>query len=162
MGGSGNALAVQVLAGGGAIATASVLLAAVLGVSRMAFSMARRRDMPQALGRVHPRFGTPYVSILIVGLVMAVVVLFANLTSVVAVSTFGLLFSYVCANTSALRLKKEKRLYPKAVSVVGLCASLMLLAFIFFATPTSWLAGITFLALGVVVYAVKGHFKPKI
>ncbi|MCW4017150.1 MAG: APC family permease [Candidatus Bathyarchaeota archaeon] len=160
--GSGSTLAVQVLAVGGAIATASVLLAAVLGVSRMAFSMSRRSDMPKALSRVHARFGTPYVAIWIVGIVMSVVVLFANLTSVVAVSTFGLLFSYVCANISSLKLKTKRRMYPKAVSVVGLCASLLLLAFIFFATPMSWLAGIAFLTAGVTIYWVKNRRKPNV
>lgn len=159
--GSGNSVAFQVLAIGGAIATASVLLAAVLGVSRMAFSMARRRDIPQALGRVHSRFGTPYVSIWIVGLVMTVVVLFADLTSVVAVSTFGLLFSYVCANASALKLKKQNRLYPKVVSAIGLCASLLLLAFIFLATPTSWLAGAAFLMAGAIIYYARTIRKNK-
>jgi APA family basic amino acid/polyamine antiporter len=155
MGGSGNSWAVQVLAVGGAVATASVLLAAVLGVSRMAFSMARRRDFPAVLGKVHPRFGTPYVAIWIVGLVMTLVVLFADLTSVVAVSTFGLLFTYVWANTAALKLKKENRRYPRAVSAVGLVSSLLLLVFIFFAAPTSWLAGISFLGLGTVIYWIK-------
>ncbi|XES76197.1 MAG: APC family permease [Candidatus Bathyarchaeia archaeon] len=153
MGGSGNAWAMQVLAVGGAVATASVLLAAVLGVSRMAFSMARRRDFPAALGRVHPRFGTPYVAIWIVGLVMAVVVLFADLTSVIAVSTFGLLFSYVWANISALKLKHRR--YPRVISVIGLVSSLSLLVFIYFAAPNSWLAGVAFLGLGAVFYWVK-------
>jgi APA family basic amino acid/polyamine antiporter len=153
MGGSGNAWAMQVLAVGGAVATASVLLAAVLGVSRMAFSMARRRDFPAALGRVHPRFGTPYVAIWIVGLVMTVVVLFADLTSVIAVSTFGLLFSYVWANISALKLKHRR--YPRVISVIGLVSSLSLLVFIYFAAPNSWLAGVAFLGLGAVIYLVK-------
>jgi APA family basic amino acid/polyamine antiporter len=155
MNGSGNVWAFEILAIGGAVATASVLLSAVLGVSRMAFSMARRKDFPEKLCQVHKRFGTPYIAIWIVGVVMSVVVLFANLTSVVAVTTFGLLFTYVCANISALRLGKENRRYPKTVSVVGLCTSLLLLVFIFFATPTSWLSGIGFLGVGVAIYYVR-------
>ncbi|MCW4010304.1 MAG: APC family permease [Candidatus Bathyarchaeota archaeon] len=161
MGGSGSFVAVEVLAVGGAIATASVLLAAVLGVSRMAFSMARNRDMPKLLCRIHRQFGTPYVAIWIVGLVMSLVVLFADLTSVVAVTTFGLLFTYICANISALRLKKESRLYPKAVSVVGLITSALLLVFIFYATPPSGLIGTGFLAVGVVIHYVRGKRRQK-
>ena len=155
MAASGNSFALEVLAVGGAIATASVLLAAVLGVSRMAFSMARGRDLPQIMGKIHKRFGTPYYAIWIVGLVMTVVVLFANLTSVVAVTTFGLLFGYVFANISALKLNKENRMYPRAVSVVGLGASLLLLTFILFAAPTAWVAGIVFLIVGAAIYQVR-------
>ena len=43
---TGNSLAVQLVAIGGLVATASVLLTAILGVSRMAYSMARRKDLP--------------------------------------------------------------------------------------------------------------------
>ncbi len=53
IGASQNLAAIQTLAIGGAVATASVLLAAVLGVSRMTFSMARRQDLPLALGKIH-------------------------------------------------------------------------------------------------------------
>ena len=123
----------------------------------MVFSMARNMDMPKQLCHVHSRFHTPYLAIWTVGVVMTVVVLFADLTSVVAVTTFGLLFTYVLANVSALRLGRENRRYPRGVSVVGVAASLLLLVFIFFATPTSWLSGIGFLGLGVVIYYVRSE-----
>ena len=55
-----NSLAVQIIAVGGLVATASVLLTAILGVSRMAYAMARRNDLPSALSRLHHRFLTPY------------------------------------------------------------------------------------------------------
>ena len=54
----------QIISIGGLVATASVLLTAILGVSRMAYSMARRNDLPSALARLHHRFLTPYYSIL--------------------------------------------------------------------------------------------------
>ena len=60
---TGNSLAVQLLSVGGLVATASVLLTAILGVSRMAYSMARRNDLPSALARLHSRFLTPYYAI---------------------------------------------------------------------------------------------------
>ena len=53
---TGNSLAVQLVAIGGLVATASVLLTAILGVSRMAYSMARRKDLPSALARLNGRF----------------------------------------------------------------------------------------------------------
>ena len=94
---TGNSLAVQLVAIGGLVATASVLLTAILGVSRMAYSMARRNDLPSALARLHGRFSTPYYAIVGTGVLMAVLVLFVDLTRVVAISTFALvlqLFHY--------------------------------------------------------------------
>jgi APA family basic amino acid/polyamine antiporter len=147
-----NATAFKVLALGGAVATASVLLAAVLGVSRMAFSMARNKDLPTSMSKVHQRFGTPYVSIWISGAAMAVIVLFADLAGVVAVSTFGLLFGYVFANIAAFKLKTENRVYPKFMPLLGLGTSIMLLAFILWVTPTAWLTGVICLIAGAILY----------
>ena len=75
---TGSSLAIQIVALGGLVATASVLLTAILGVSRMAYSMARRNDLPSALARLHSRFLTPYYSILASGMLMAVLVLFVT------------------------------------------------------------------------------------
>ena len=132
IGASGSSVAMQVVSFGGLVATASVLLTSVLGVSRMAFSMARRRDMPKALSRLHGRFCTPYVSIWVAGVLMALLVLFVDLTGVVAVSTFALLFGYVFANISAFRLKCENRLYPRFVPLLGLATCLALLVVVLF------------------------------
>ncbi len=155
IGATGNMAAVQILAVGGALAMASVLLAAVLGVSRMAFSMARRRDMPTVLSRIHARFGTPYVAIWAVGIIMAIVVLFADLAGTIAVSTFGLVFTYVCANIAALKLKPEKRIYPKIIPAIGLATSILIMLFILLATPTAWLTGAAFLIAGIIIYYIR-------
>ncbi len=155
IGASGSSLAMQVISVGGLVATASVLLTSVLGVSRMAFSMARRRDMPKVLSKLHGRFCTPYVSIWVAGVLMALLVLFVDITGVVAVSTFALLFGYVFANLSAFRLKCEKRRYPKVVPLVGLCTCLVLLAVVFVVSPMAWITGVACLVAGAVLYYVK-------
>ncbi len=159
IGASGNIFAVQILAIGGAVATGSVLLAAVLGVSRMTYSMARRQDLPKALGKVHKRFGTPYIAISIVGIVMSIVVLFADLTGTIAISTFGLVFSYIFANTSALKLKNHKRLYPKIIPAIGLITSIMIMLFILIATPTAWFASAVFLTIGIAIYFIRKKLR---
>jgi APA family basic amino acid/polyamine antiporter len=155
IGATGSSLAMQVVSFGGLVATASVLLTAVLGVSRMAFSMARRKDLPNALRLVHARFGTPYVSIWIVGVVMALLVLFVDLKGVVVVSTFALLFWYVLVNLAALRLKCEKRMCPRLLPVVGLSTCLLLLVTVFFVAPLAWTAGVAFLLAGGIFYVVR-------
>ncbi len=158
IGASGNMEAVRILSIGGAIAMASVLLAAVLGVSRMTYSMARRHDMPTVLSKIHSKFGTPYIAIWSVGIVMALVVLFADLAGTIAVSTFGLVFTYICANIAALKLKPENRMYPKIVPIIGLSTSILIMLFILLATPTAWLTGAAFLVAGVLIYYSKNAY----
>ena len=155
IGATGSGLAMQIVSFGGLVATASVLLTAILGVSRMAFSMARRKDLPTVLGKVHLRFGTPFVSIWILGLVMSVLVLFVDLTGIVVVSTFALLFWYVLVNVAALRLNCERRLCPRWLPVLGLSTCLILLIAIFFVAPLGWTTGVIFLSVGGVFYIVR-------
>jgi APA family basic amino acid/polyamine antiporter len=157
---TGNSLAVQIIAVGGLVATASVLLTAILGVSRMAYAMARRNDLPSALSRLHHRFLTPYYSILATGVLMAVLVLFVDLKSVVAVSTFALLFNYCITNIAAFKLKNGRKLW-RFVPLLGLATCLLLLGFILFATPEAWLVGVIFLVAGTFYYYLQRNLKDK-
>jgi APA family basic amino acid/polyamine antiporter len=150
-----SAAAVYIVSAGGLLATASVLLTSILGVSRMTYAMARRTDMPQALGKLHRKYNTPYYSIWIVGILMTLLVLFIDLTRVVAISTFALLFYYAMANISALRLKVQKRLYPPFVPMLGTATCIALLVFILFASIQAWIIGVACLIMGIVVYWAK-------
>ena len=157
---TGNSLAVQIVSIGGLVATASVLLTAILGVSRMAYSMARRNDLPSAIARLHHKFLTPYYAILATGVLMAALVLFVDLKSVVAVSTFALLFNYCITNISAFKLKNGRKL-GRFMSLLGLATCLLLLAFILFASPEAWLVGVVFLVAGTIYYYISRKLKGK-
>jgi APA family basic amino acid/polyamine antiporter len=154
---TGSPLALQIVSFGGLLATASVLLTAVLGVSRMSYSMARGGDLPQVLARLNTKFCTPHYSIWAVGILMAVLVLFFDLTGVVAVSTFGALFYYAFTNASALKLKTEKRRYHKLVPIVGLGTCIVLLAFVLFIATQAWIIGCVCLIAGAVYYGAKKY-----
>jgi len=156
---TGSSLAVRIVSIGGLLATASVLLTSILGVSRMAFAMARGKDLPQQLNRLHIRFKTPYYAIWITGIIMALLALFFDLSSVIAVSTFAMLFYYASANISTLRLKTEKRKYPKIVPVLGTATCLLLLVFVVFASVQSWLIGIASLLAGAIYYVTRQRIR---
>lgn len=158
MNATGNPLAVQIVSIGGLVATASVLLTAILGVSRMAYSMARRNDLPSALARLHSRFCTPYYAILAAGALMAVLVLFVDLTRVVAISTFALLFNYSITNIAAFKLKSESK-QPKVMPLLGLATCLMLLVFILLASSIAWAIGVVFLIIGAVYYVARKNLN---
>jgi APA family basic amino acid/polyamine antiporter len=158
MNATGNPLAVQIVSIGGLVATASVLLTSILGVSRMAYSMARRNDLPSALAHLHSRFYTPYYAILVTGALMAVLVLFVDLTRVVAISTFALLFNYSITNIAAFKLKSERQQH-KVMPLLGLATCLMLLVFILLASSVAWAIGVVFLIVGAVYYAARKNLN---
>ena len=156
---TGSATAVYLIFVGGLVATASVLLTSILGVSRVAYAMSRRRDLPQTFGKIHPKFNTPYYSVWILGILMAVLVLFVDLTKVVAISTFATLFYYSIANIAALRLKAQNKLYPSIVPVLGLVTCLVLQVFIFFVSPQSLDLGVAGLLVGTIYYISRKLFR---
>lgn len=117
-----------VIAVGGVTAMLGVILSQLLGLSRMAFAMARRRDLPAFLAHVHPRYGVPDRAVLVIGLIAAVVAATGTLRGVASAAAFTILIYYGIANLAALRLAREAKLYPYFIAVAGLamCAVLAL------------------------------------
>jgi basic amino acid/polyamine antiporter, APA family len=158
---TGSPLAVQLVAVGGLVATASVLLTAILGVSRMAYSMARRQDLPSSLATLHSRFHVPSYSIIGTGVLMAVLVLFVDLTQVVAISTFALVFTYCVTNVAAYKLKNGNRRW-RFLPLVALATCIMLLGFLLFASPQSWIIGVAFLIAGSIYYVIRRRWQKRV
>jgi APA family basic amino acid/polyamine antiporter len=104
---------------GAALASLGALLALIAGIGRTAFAMAREGDLPRWFSAVHPRYNTPYRAELVVGAVVVVLVLVADLRGVIGFSSFGVLLYYFVANLAALRQARAFRRYPRAVSVLG-------------------------------------------
>lgn len=150
---TGVAVASLTISAGGVLATASVLLTTILGVSRLSYTMAQRNDIPQILAKLHHRFDTPYLAILISSLFMMVLVFVSTLSQVVAISTLASLFYYGVGNLSAMRLNPSKRIYPRAIPLLGIFSCVGFSLFILFKNPEVWLIGIIILIFGAVYYA---------
>jgi APA family basic amino acid/polyamine antiporter len=156
---TGNPTASTIIALGGILATASVLLTSILGVSRMTYAMAKRKDLPHALSRLDPKRNTPALSTWIIGSIMTILVLVTDLSRVVAVSSFAMLFFYTLANISALRLRTEKRNWQRILPALGAVSCLTLLGFELIASLQSWIIGTACLLVGAVYYVAKQRLK---
>jgi basic amino acid/polyamine antiporter, APA family len=113
---------------GGVTAMLGVILSQLLGLSRMAFAMARRGDLPPFLEHVHPRYAVPGRAVLVIGAVAAVVAATGTLRGVASAAAFTILLYYAIANLAAMRMPAEAKLYSDAVPWVGVI-SCMVLAF---------------------------------
>lgn len=110
---------------GAFIAIASILLTEVLGLSRVVFAMSRNGDLPGWVGTIHPSYRVPGRAIVLIGVTVAGLSAITDLSSVLAASSLALLLYYGLTNFTALRLGKKK-LYSRAVSVLGFIATLSL------------------------------------
>lgn len=98
---------VGVVSLGALIATISVLLTTLIGLSRVSFAMARNGQIPKPIAKIHSKFGTPYVSILIMGTLMSLLALAFNLRQTSAITSFSILSTHVVLNYSAIRIRKK-------------------------------------------------------
>lgn len=148
--GGGGVLAsvVRVAAG---IAALGALLGGVLGVSRTAMAMARDRHLHAPLAAVHPTTRTPYVAELCVGVLVAAIVLVADVRQAIGFSSFAVLIYYLVANTAALRLDRRRRRLPAWVPVLGAIGCVVV------AGSLPWqsvIGGVVVFVVGGAVYAV--------
>lgn len=148
--GGGGVLAsvVRVAAG---IAALGALLGGVLGVSRTAMAMAGDRHLPAPLAAVHPTTRTPYVAELCVGVLVAAIVLVADVRQAIGFSSFAVLIYYLVANTAALCLDRRRRRLPAWVPVLGAIGCVVV------AGSLPWqsvIGGVVVFVVGGAVYAV--------
>lgn len=98
---------------GAMVSTSGYLSAQLIGVPRLTFALAQRGDFPPAFGAVHEKFRTPYVSIVVWGVLTFVLALFGNFIWNVSLSGAARLLTYGLACAALIRLR---RLRPGAAA----------------------------------------------
>ena len=118
-------------------AMAGVILNLLLGLSRVALAMGRRGHLPRLFARVDASGQTPAPAVLLVAGVVAVLVGLGSIRAAWSFSAVTVLLYYAITNAAALKLPRAERLYPRAVSWLGLAGCVGLAAFV---EPTYWIA----------------------
>ncbi len=90
---------------GGAVGLATAAGSAMLGVSRIGYSLATNRQIPSALGRLGGPGGTPFVVIGAAALGAAALVVPADLELLIGIFAFGSLLSFTIAHVSVIALR---------------------------------------------------------
>jgi APA family basic amino acid/polyamine antiporter len=86
-------------------ATSNTVLLSLLASSRIVYGMASSNSLPDILGRVHPTTQTPWVSILVVGLVSIGFLLVGGLNFLANVTVYTLFVSFIFINASVIILR---------------------------------------------------------
>jgi amino acid transporter len=93
----------------GAIAgLSSVVLVLMFGQTRVFYSMSRDGLLPRTLARVHPKYKTPWINTLIVGVLVALAAAFFDINALGDLTSVGTLvaFGLVCFSVVWLRYKR--------------------------------------------------------
>lgn len=93
---------------GAMISTSGYLSAQLVGVPRQTYAMAERGDFPAALAGVHLRFRTPWISILLWGVVVLALAVYGNFIWNAIISAGARLVTYGIACVALIRLRKSR------------------------------------------------------
>ena len=140
-------------------------MAAQAAVSRILFAMARDGKLPAILGRVHPRFRTPYVSTLAVsGVSLLVGLLFADrIDDLTRIVNFGALTGFVLLHLSVINhyfLRKRSGDWFRHL-IFPLVGMLIILYVLYEMDRAAKLLGLGWIAIGVSYYLVLTFWMKK-
>jgi APA family basic amino acid/polyamine antiporter len=84
--------------------------AGVIGASRITYAMASHRQLPEIFRRLHPKFKTPWLSLLVfAGIISIAVILPGKTTFLGDMYAFGAMLSFTIAHASVLALRVKRR-----------------------------------------------------
>ena len=144
--------------------------AALIGVSRLVYSMGIHRQLPDALRQLHPRFRTPWIGILLFGGAAIVTLLPGQADFLGYMYAFGAMLSFTIAHVSVMRLRAIEPDFPRpyrgpgnlrvrgydlpVFAVVGLFGTAAAFVVTVALHPEVAAAGFGWLALGLVLFVV--------
>ncbi len=124
-----------VVAVGSVVSILGFTAGSAFGSPRYAQAIASRGALPEALGRTHPRWGSPHVAIAVSTLGTAALALSFDYRSLVGMSNFTVVVQYVASCLALVVLHRREALggraaapWRRAIPLVGALGSLSLLA----------------------------------
>jgi amino acid transporter len=115
----------KLMAVGAVLSTFGFLCAQLVGVPRLTYAFAEQGDFPAIFARVHPRFRTPYVSILLWGVLALALSLYGSFlwNAVLSVASRVVSYVLVCAALLVLR-RRQPHADAFRIPAAGLAATI--------------------------------------
>ncbi len=157
-----------------AVLAVTILIAAtnagVLGVSRLVYSMGMYRQLPDTMRRLHHRYQTPYVGILVFSAIACIALAPGQADFLGKIYAFGAMLSFSMAHLSLIALRVSapdvRRPYRSPgtlrwrghalppLAIVGLTGTALSFVVVSTLDLTVGLAGVTWMVLGMTGYVV--------
>jgi APA family basic amino acid/polyamine antiporter len=144
------------------------MLVMLLGQPRIFFAMANDGLFPQVAAKIHPRFGTPYVTTIITGVVCAVAGGVLPIDILAELTSIGTLFAFVLVSLGVMILRIKRPDLPRAfrapggpyvVPILGALSSGLLM---YTATTATIIRLFGWMAIGLAVYYFYGRKHSKL
>ena len=152
---------------GALVGLTTVILVLLYGQSRIFATIASDGLLPQAFGRMHPRFGTPWISQIIIGAGVAVVAATMSIDALGELVGAGTLFAFILVCIAVLYLRHAephthrpfRTPFAPWLPLLGIlaCGGLLLGLGAY-----TWVRLAGWLAIGLVIYFAYGRFHSRL
>ncbi len=135
----------------------SVMLVMMLGQTRVLYTMSRDGLLPKWVSKIHPRFCTPWLITIAVGVLVAFLAAFFNISFLGELVSLGTLlaFAIVCVGVWVMRKKQPDAVRPFRtpwVPFVPIMGMLIALALMVSSDTPAKIGFISWLIIGLVIY----------
>lgn len=140
----------------------SAMIVTILGQSRIFFSMSRDGLLPKWGSALHPRFRTPYISTIIVGVCVATVAALTPINVISELVSIGTLLAFIIVCAGVWILRRRGTDVPRAfvapwvpfTPIMGIAIALLMMLSLGWET---WARLIIWLVIGLIVYFSYGR-----
>lgn len=136
-------------------ATFTTVLGLLIATSRMLYGMAEDDGLPRMFHKVHEKFQTPYLAVLVTALISIAFVLVGKIEIVASLTDFALFVTFILVNMSLLWLRHKMpavrrpfRTYAP-LAAMGIFTSAAMLLYL---NKTAWIIGTGMILTGLLAY----------
>jgi len=130
----------------------------MLGSARLAYAMAIDGLFPRAFARLHPRYNTPYVVLIVQGIIAFVLSSIGNLPGLISFAVLNLAFSFLLTCFALIVLRKDDGVNLRGQHLLPLAGIGICLFLLFSTTTFDKIAGVLVILAGIPVYL---FYSPK-
>lgn len=142
------------------VGTIAALNATIFSSTRVSFAMGRDKVLPQILGKIHPKYKTPYVAILVSGTIIGIIAIFLPFYDIAASADIMFLLLFILVNAAVIILRykmprlKRSYLIPifPLIPILGIITKFVLAIFLYEFSPAAWWLAIAWIEVGLFLF----------
>ncbi|MER6828607.1 amino acid permease [Streptosporangium sp. NPDC000563] len=158
----GQTWAASLISVGALAGLTTVVMILMMGMSRVMFAMCRDHLLPSGLAKVHPKYRTPYVITIMMGVVVAALAGLVPLSTIAELVNIGTLFAFVVVSIAVVILRRTRPDLPRSfrtplVPVVPVLSVLACVYLMLNLPVETWLRFVVWMLLGILLYFGYGY-----
>ncbi len=145
----------------------TVVLTLMIGASRVVFAMSRDHLLPPVLSKVHPKFQTPWVITIIIGILTMLVAGLTPIGKLEEMVNIGTLTAFILVSVGVVILRRTRPDLKRAFRVplspgLPIASALVCFYLTLNLSLETWLRFVIWMAMGFLIYGLYGYRKSRL